>query len=463
MELFKHQKEALKILKNKKRFALFMEQGTGKTLVMIRRMEKLVKLKKVDRILIIAPSAVVPNWKSEMLRFLKDKDLVGTIIWEGDKKKRESYPNLLKKQEKPTVVIINYEKIRLDKTLLAKCNFDMLILDESQKVKNRTSQVTKAVNSLSKKAEYVYLLTGTPMGIGYEDIYGQFLIMNPELLGTRWANFEDTYLVKGGYMGKEIVGYKNLKSLKRIISKNSFRVKKSDCLNLPPTTIQNLYCELSPKARKIYRELDKEMVTEVEGQIINPTNTIKELKGKEELNHKELMILDTALVKAMKLQQITGGFVRNEDGVDILLDKSKLNLLKSTVESSSKGIIIFCKYRAEINTIKTFLSGYRITELSGKTKDKGAAVEEFQRGDTDLIIVQIKTGSAGINLTRASTAIFYSWSSSHVDLEQAKSRLDRIGQKNPVNIYFLVAKDTIDELSLEILNKRGELIKKVLR
>lgn len=462
-KLYKHQEKALKILKGKKRYALFMEQGTGKTLVAIKRLEKLIKLKKVERVIIITLSAVVPNWYSELNTFLKDTSLYDIIIYEGTAPKRKA---LIKgKPKKPQIIIMNYEKVRIDKKELCKYRADMLILDESQKVKGRTSQVTKATLMLSRRASYVYLLTGTPIGVGYQDIYSQFLIMNPNILGTRWADFEDEYMIKGGYMGKEIVGYRNLSNLKRLIKKNSFRVKKSECLDLPPVTTQNLYCELGTKARKAYNELNKEMMTMVEGKLINSLDVVKKLSKKNKLSRKELIVLDTALIKSMKLQQITGGFIRNEEGEDILLDKSKLNLLVDIIETSSKPVIVFCKYRAEITTIQEYLKKqkYKVAELSGKTKDKGMVVKDFQKGKKDVIIVQIKTGSAGINLTKASTAIFYSWTSSYIDLDQAKARLHRIGQTNPINIYFLISKDTVDELSLKVLSDRTKMVKKVIR
>jgi SNF2 family DNA or RNA helicase len=181
-------------------------------------------------------------------------------------------------------------------------------------------------------------------------------------------------------------------------------------------------------------------------------------------------VLDNALIKTMKLQQVTGGFIKNtETEKTMLIDKSKLNLLIDTVESCNKPLVIFCKFRAEIDIIKSTFKKYKVAELSGKSKDdkgelqkKGYINKQFQGGKYDILIVQIKTGSASINLTAASVAIFYSWSSSYIDVAQAKARLDRIGQKSPVTIYFLVSKNTVDDLSLEVLKKREKMSKNLL-
>jgi SNF2 family DNA or RNA helicase len=446
-----------------------MEQGTGKTLVTIRRIEKLVKLKRVNNIIIVALSAGVPNWVSELYTFLKEPDKYNIIEYEGKVVKRQQMIKDSKKNNKINILIMNYEKADKDRKWLIKFNPDMLVCDESQKIKNRKAKVTKALSSVSNKCDYCYILTGTPISLGYEDVYGQFLVMNPKLLGTRWKDFEDKFLKLGGFMGKQVDGYRNLKSLKRIIHDNSYIVKKKDCLDLPKVTEQKLYCELSPKARKAYNELDKELMAEFDGLdlgwvYLNNKDLLDTfVKGVHEFSQKDLIVLDNALTKTMKLQQITGGFIKNtETEKTMLIDKSKLNLLIDTVESCNKPLVIFCRYRAEIDTIKATFSKLRVEELSGHTKDKGKVNKDFQKGKYDILVVQIKTGSASINLTKASTAIFYSWSSSYIDVAQAKARLDRIGQTSPVSIIFLVSKNTVDELSLQVLSRREKMSKNLL-
>lgn len=456
VELFQHQKKAIRRLKGKKSLALLMEPGTGKTLVMIRRMEKLVRLGKIQKILIVAPSAVVPNWVSELKTFWSNEENPIGIVWEGKAKDRNAFPKLIKSQKKTTIVIINYEKVRIDKKLLIKCGFDTLILDESQKVKSRSSQVTQATRLISKKCKYRYLMTGTPMSTGYEDYYSQFLIMNDKIFGTRWKDFEETYCVLGGFQGKQIVGYKNLKQLKRLIKDNSYIVRKRDCLDLPPVIEHKIYCELGSKARKAYKELNEDMITTVEGFNLLNDNFI------HTATERELIALDNALVKTMKLQQITGGFLKNtETDVTLMIDNNKMNLLKETIDKHrGESIVIFCVFRAEIDTIRKFYP--HALELSGHTKDKGQPVKDFQRGKSNIILVQLKTGSAGINLTKGSVVIFYSWSTSFIDMQQARDRLDRIGQKNTINLYYLIAKDTVDELSLKVLERRKRLSKKII-
>lgn len=424
--------------------------------------------------MIVSPKAVVPNWMDELNNCYRDIDNIEVIVWDGKADKRKELVKKVKPHNKPTIVLINYDKARNDKKLLLKCGFNTLILDESQKVKSRKSQVTKAIYMISKRCDYVYLMTGTPISTGYEDYWSQFLIMDPDILGTRWKDFEDRYCVLGGFQGKQIVGYKNRKTLKKLIRNNSFVANKSACLDLPPVTEHKLYCELGPKAMKAYKELDKELITEIEGIGLDldsqgwTTNKVKDLFNNfinepNNFNQKDLIALDSALVKTMKLQQITGGFIKNtETDQTMLIDKNKLNLLQEVIEKHKKeSIVIFCKFRAEIDTIKQLYP--KALELSGKTKDKGKPVRDFQAGKSNIIVVQLRTGSAGINLTKGSTVIFYSWSGSYIDMRQAKDRLDRIGQKNPVNLYYLIARNTIDLTSLELLKHREKLSNKFLK
>lgn len=473
--LFKHQKKALRLLKGKKAFALFMEQGTGKTLVMVKKIDELLSKGKVGRIIVFCPDAVVDSWISELSEHLEsDCDI---IKYTGKKAKRAQILKDLKKNKKPQILVLNYDKSRNDKKQLKKYNTDMCIADESQKIKNYKSGQTKAVINISKDSEYKFILTGTPISKGNEDIFGQFLFMNPKLLGYKYKDFEDKYLIKGGYMNYTVVGYKNEDELKKIIKANSFRVKKRECLDLPPVTEQKIYCDISPKARKVYKELDKTLVSLFES--LHTSITRKELKtickkNKIKYNKRSSYLtllslaassggkkyevaLDSAMIKVSKLQQITGGFLKTEDGT-LILDQSKLKITKEIIENQKNPVVIFCKYVAELKALEDeFKSqGKKVLTISGKVKNKGKVVKKFQKGKTDIIIVQISSGSSGITLTKADTAIFYSWGYKYDEFDQAKARIDRAGQKNPMTLYLLIARDTIDETILEVLEERGK-------
>lgn len=483
LKLFKHQKKALRILSKEDKYALFMEQGTGKTLVIIKHIEALVKKGLTGRIIVFCPDAVVDSWASEIEDHLGcDYDL---FIYRGKKQRRKKMIKQIIscKKDKIQIVILNYDKSRNDKKDLKKLKPVMAVADESQKIKNQKAKQTKAVIFITRACDYRYILSGTPISKGNEDIFGQFLFMNSELLGTKYKDFEDEYLIKGGYMGHNIIGYKNEDQLRAIIKANSFRVKKRDCLDLPPMTEVRLYCDLSPKAKKVYNQLDKELIAEVEGLYTSlPRKELKAICRKHKIKYdkkasyltlltlaaskggkKYEIALDSTLVKIGKLQQITGGFLKTEEGV-LLLDQGKLNLTKELVNDQQRPVVIFCKYLAELNTLsKEFKQqGKKVLVISGKVKDKGKVVKKFQTGKYDIIIVQISSGSSGITLTKADTAIFYSWGHKYDEFDQAKARIDRAGQKNPMTCYLLIARDTIDETILKVLEERGKNASKMI-
>ena len=480
IKLYPHQKEALAKLKKRKTYALFMEQGTGKTLTMIMHLKRLVEKKNVRRVLVFAPTAVLDNWEEELNKFTPG--LFEILNFQGKKDKRqEIFKEFNKPSNKPKVLIINYEKADRELKTLKKYKPEVLICDESQKVKNPQAKASKRIFTIAKDTERRYLLTGTPISKGYEDIFSQFKIMKPELLGTSWREFEEEHIIKGGYMNREIKGYKHKKKLQKIIDKNSYKVKKADCLKLPPVTEQDVKCELAPKARKMYNQLDKEMYLELEaigidikeakkllkdnGVKVNRSDSaIKILHQASKFSSTYEVALDLALTKNSKLQQICGGFLKVEEE-ELFIDSGKIKALEELIETSPLPVVIFCNYRAELTLIRSTLTKkkLKVTELSGSTKNKGKVVQDFQKGMYDIIIVQIAAGSAGITLTRSSTMIFYSWNYRYIDYSQAKARIDRIGQVNPVNIYYLVTRDTVDEHILEVLRDREKLAEKIMK
>lgn len=474
-ELMAHQKKCCQILKKKKRFAIFADCGTGKTLMMIHHLQHLWQHKKVRKILIFCPSSVTLNWKLELEKFSDIK--FNTVIFEGSKKQREALD-----LTDINILIVNYEKASLDLKKLLKFKADVLVLDESHRVKNHTSQVSRSIYKLSKNIERKYIMTGTPMSKGYEDIYSQFMIMKPEVFGTSYPRFRERFLRMGGYMGKVIKGYKNTAILQKSIDKNCFKVKKQDCMDLPPVTEVNLYCELGRKGKKHYKEILKDMFTVINevGIDLNKAKSILDehnidysklnylsiLDKASEFSEEYKVALDLAITKSIKLHQICGGFLKTEQG-DVMVDDSKIKLLKDVMNDISLPVVIFCNFRQEVEFLKADLangvSERSIKTITGDVSNKGEIVQQFQNGEIDILIVQIASGSTGINLTKSYNAIFYSMNYKLTDYLQAKARLDRKGQKHPVTLYYLLCKDTIDEELKEILTKREKSLEKLMR
>lgn len=221
-KLFKHQKEALQLFLNKEKFALFMDMGTGKTLVPIVALEKLEGL---DTVLIFSPKSIVFNWESEIHKFTKLKEYKIFKLQGSKTKVMETY-RAIKSYSGLKIIIANFEKARLMDKYLMNLKPQFIVVDESHKVKNRNAQISKALYKIATKCKYRLIMTGTPTPNGYEDLFMQYKIMNSNILGVNWKQFEDDFIIKGGYMNYEIVGYKNEEILKNLMHQNCYIVSK---------------------------------------------------------------------------------------------------------------------------------------------------------------------------------------------------------------------------------------------
>src|SRR5690606_32441179 len=232
------------------------------------------------------------------------------------------------------------------------------------------------------------LLSGTPCPNGYHELYYQIKAVHPGVLPPTIQGFRDRYCRLGGYMGKEIVGYKNVKELAKKLAQVTIRIPKS-VLDLPPVMDQIIPVKLEPKAMKIYKKLEKEMVVDIESEG-------KEIKAEHHL------------VKLLRLQQITGGMLEGHN-----VSNAKLNVLKDIVQQETGKLVIFVQFVQEIRRITEMLSKLGISHdviRGGKTgTQRDRIIEDFQtKPDPRVLVTQIQAGGVAITLTAASVAIFYS-------------------------------------------------------
>jgi SNF2 family DNA or RNA helicase len=230
---------------------------------------------------------------------------------------------------------------------------------------------------------------------------------------------------------------------------NSFRVKKEDCLDLPEKLFQTVPVTLSEKAAKLYREMAKEMIIEIED------------------THATAAII---LVKLLRLSQITSGFVKDIDGNIKVFDESKLNtcmdLVDDLLEEDHK-VVIFVRFRQDIERIKEKLLLRKVQHaiLSGSVppSKRDSLVARFQSDpDLKVFIAQVQAGSLGIDLTAADTAIFYSLDYNAANYWQAQDRIHRIGQTRKVTYYHMVVPRSIDQIVLQTLKEKGDLAQTII-
>ena len=406
MKLYHHQKLALQYLRFNDSFALFMEQGTGKTLPTLVRILELYKQGEIENALIVGPKATMGAWYRDCELF--------------DTKDRQLLENL--------ITVINYDSVwRKNKGYDRQ--WDCIVLDESHFIKNRTSKRSSFLLKLSLGAKYRYILTGTPIGNGQlENIWAQYAFLKPtvvrgrvasEIFGT-YSKFQDKYCILNQWW--KPYRYINVDELQDIISEYCYRVTKSECLDLPDKLPDEVY-DIELKEPKLYKELHKH-------------STIEEMD----------LLAENPLARMTKLRQICSGFINDEQGELTELKCEKLKVLQEFLDGWEKKLVIFCEFRYSIDAVSGLLKKLKIKHvvLDGRQKDK----QIWRKFQTDpkiqVIICQYQSGSAGIDLYSADTIIFYEPTLRSNTLEQAKDRIHRIGQTSKCSYIHFITKGTIE-------------------
>jgi SNF2 family DNA or RNA helicase len=443
-KLYKHQIKGVELCMKNNGFGLLFDVGLGKSLTAVA-VAGLRHLKNdVNRVLVICPLAVVPVWEREFSYLTIDYNC---FALEGScRKKADIIQHLPKKGLQ--ILVINYESARLLVKELMCWKPEMLIVDESQRIKNRKSDQAKAIHKLADICNYRQILTATPIGNGVEDIFSQWRVIDKQIFGSSFYVFRASYLIMGGYAGKVVVGTKNMTELVEKMHQSSLRITKEEALDLPEQIFETRYCELDTKAMNSYISLKRECVAQIQSGEVTARNI---------------------LTRFTKLQQCADGFLKADDSKTYeITSTAKLCLMFETVEEVLAGgekVVIFARFTAEINEIARRMeqAGMVALTLTGKTKNKGDTVKQFQENEAiKVLICQIKVGGVGITLTAASVVIFYSLSFSLIDYLQAIGRTHRIGQKLRCLYLFLVAKNTIDEYILAAVKDKRDFAETVV-
>lgn len=485
-KLFPYQEEGLRRVLERPFSFLFMDPGTGKTAVAIRAMDEYYREGKISRVIIFVPNTLKYNWQREIVKFshLDPREYEVMRLDKnkpGEHKKLEklikSDPTMctlteLKSQgfkgkkrdvvsQKLLIIITNYEKSRVMEKRLKTFKPQMMIIDELHKLRNPNAAISKAIYRLASPCKVRVGLTGTPICKGYENLFMQYKIIDDTIFGNSYSRFEGQYIRKGGYMGHDIVGYKNVSKLKRIVSKTSYRVKLDQVAKLPPLEYIPIPCELPPQARRVYDELSDHLFATIErevsrrelksalrsnGVIYSPQESYVSLFNKAS-PYVNTTTCGLMITQMLRLQQITGGFVTLDSGEIQNVGSGKITELMSIIDEK-QPVVVVCKFVPEMDYLEEQLREKRPKlriRSYREVKKRDQYYEEFQGGLVDVLLIQISSGSVGLNLQRASSLVFYSYSFSYEEYYQAIARIKRQGQKHLMKIYTLMANDSIDE------------------
>lgn len=438
-------------------FALLMEMGCGKTLTALEIASRLHAAGTVRRVLVVAPSAVVPVWAREVAQYMRTGYEVAQLL--GTKKQRlDALASLGSKYRErdpacnfgimpPFFAVINYESAwRLADELIA-WKPDLVIADESQRIKGHSSKQTKGVTRIGTQARYRLALSGTPVTNSPLDVFAQWRFLDRSIFGDKFYPFRARYAIveqvtrRDGPAFPKVVGYRALDELTEKAHRIAYRVSKADALDLPPIIDTVVPVVLGDKAARAYRDLERDSVAAFDGGETSVTNV---------------------LTRLLRLQQCAGGMVPRDDGEIEHLGTEKLDAAIEVIEDAvSQGgkVVVFARFRADVDALVRHF-GESAEALHGDVAQdaRGEAVRRFQEDDAVRVMVaQLQVGGAGITLTAASTMVFVSLSFNYADYEQAKARIHRIGQTLPCTYVHIVAQGTVDETIIEALGRKRSL------
>ena len=412
------------------------EMGLGKTL------QALAFLRHVRQsqpggpaMLIVCPTSLVYNWVAEASRFtptLKVLALHGPA--------RHALFNSIPQND---LVITSYALIRRDLEQYRRSEFDTIVLDEAQHIKNRQTQNAQAVKSV--KAEHRLVLTGTPLENSVLDLWSIFDFLMPGYLGTA-PDFRERYelpIVRG----KDAASQGRLaRRLRPFLLR---RLKTEVAPDLPARLEQVSLCELTPEQRSLYQQLIEASRKEILDSV-----------GAQGLAKSRMLILTTLL----RLRQVCCDLrLLQLENTNAQTASGKMDLFGELLEEIIDGghrVLVFSQFVSMLKLIQERLTQEAIEfcYLDGSTTNRGEVVERFQKTNIPVFLISLKAGGVGLNLTGADTVIHFDpWWNPAVEA-QATDRAHRIGQTKVVTSYKLITKDTVEEKIVTLQNRKREII-----
>ncbi|MGJ1006924.1 DEAD/DEAH box helicase [Enterococcus gallinarum] len=411
--------------------ALLLDMGLGKTLSSLTAIEELLNtFETIENVLVIAPLSVAEKtWTDEIEKWDHLNHLTFSKIL-GSQKQRLDALN-----KKADVYLINRENVEwLVNHYQRRWPFKTVIIDELSSFKSSSAKRFKALRKVRPMMERVIGLTGTPSPNGLLDLWPQiYLLDQGERLGKTITQYRNRYFIPAQKNGHIVYSWQLIpgaeEEIYKKISDICVSMKAKDYLNLPQRINNVVEVELSVKNRKRYKELEREYVLELEESDVVASN---------------------AATLSNKLLQLANGAIYDEFSNGWEIHQEKLNALERIVEEAQgQPILVFYQYKHDLDRLLTrFKQAKKIDVSDGDIK-------KWNEGKLPLLLAHPQSAGHGLNLQQGGHIIVWfglTWSLEYY--QQANARLDRQGQKQPVIVHHLVAKDTIDEQVISALQNK---------
>ena len=408
-----HQIESVKRMLQYYRYGFFLGTGTGKTLIVISYLLSA----NVKRALIITPKKVVDQYKSELDKYIPGHNHI----------------------------VINYEQATKYKDEYYTC----LILDESHRVKNKSSDLYQDIYDLAMKCQECYLFTGTPQDKQRHEIMTQLSILYPHFIPGK-TNFINRYFNLDDYYKPKSEKSQFSKELTEMIESCTWGKQTEEVVDLSacPEITHVINCE---HPHVLYDELKKDRFYEF------PTGSV--------------VVADSKAKLKLKLREVCSGFVMIEKvteegrktGVKTLSNTKAIKLLE--LLKTLKNGIIFTEFDHDIKVVSSVCNTLErsYVVVNGKTSKSAKLLQRFKDGEVDFLIIQSRSGNAGLDLTCTNNIIFYSLPESYIVYHQCKGRIRRKGQTKECNYYYLLCENTLEYDILESLKRKRSYTTKVFK
>ena len=413
IKLFQHQEEAMKETEGLQNIGVYHDMGLGKTFTGSEMMKRFGC--KVN--LIICQKSKIQDWIEHFNEYYDVH-----VFDLTDKKKLAEFHGLSQGQRFYVVGVINYELAWRRKELLDLRGFT-LMLDESSLIQNQKAKQTKFI--LKMQPEHVILLSGTPVGGKYENLWTQLHLLgwdiSESLYNKQYVNWKT--IDSGGFTHKIVDKddpYKNVERLKKKMREHGSIFKKTEeVIDLP----EQVFTEIKVKAPKEYWKFQKDCIIYTDDGI--------ELIG------------DTSLTKLLYSRQLCSQY-----------NKNKIQAFKDLVASTNDRLIVFYNFNEELWELKQVCEELErpTSEINGHTKDLTA----YEQESDSVTLCQYQSASKGLNLQKCNKMIYFSLTLSSEDFEQSKKRIHRIGQEQPCFYYLMICRGTVEEQIMHTLKERKD-------
>lgn len=428
-----HQLQAYWFSHPRESVMLDMDMGTGKTKVVL----DLIMNRGHMQSLVLAPAGVVQNevWMEQLERHWDPRAGSVSLLNLADgtvKDRTEEADEFLSGPNKFRIVVINYEAMWREpfRDWALNQHWDLGVAEESHRIKSAGGRFSRTLHLLGRRMDYRIAMSGTPMAHSHLDVYGQFRYLDVGIFGSRADSFRETYALWGGFQGREMIAPLNERRLQKRYFFITYFADES-VTPLPPVNEYSIKLTLEPSARKLYRQLDKELTATLED-------------GRE-------VTVDNVLTKILRLQQITSGCLPvenisdDESDVELALVsevKAKAILDALTDIHPQHRVVVFTQFDYDMQVVAEAAKklGRRHFEVSSRAHD----IKAWRKKKGAVLSIQYQAGSEGTDLTMARHLIFYSQTLSLYLYKQARKRVHRPGQKHRVNMIHLLVRGTRD-------------------